>query len=123
MKVLQAMNGTFIHFDSQDNKPGNEVKLEYSKKQEVLEYIATIPDKEKERYHELLEFIKGFETPFSLELLATVDWILKEHPNYSAEETYDNIQSWTKRKAQLIDPYHVQIAYQHLDKYKNQLAL
>lgn len=88
-----------------------------------MEYINSIPQKAKEKYYELLEFIKGFETPFSLELLATVDWILKEHPHYSAEEAYDDIQHWTKRKAQLIDPYHVQIAYQHLDKYKNQLAL
>lgn len=113
-KVLQAINGTYIKYQAQNDSPINAVELFESKKTEIENQLQTISEAQHQRLNTLLSFIDGFQTPFSLEILATVDWILQENPEFSQEEVYHQIGNWTKRKAELIKPYHVAVAYQQL---------
>lgn len=44
------------------------------------------------------QFVKGFETAFGLELLATVHWLMQEIPNASFEQIVQSIHEWNPRK-------------------------
>jgi O-acetyl-ADP-ribose deacetylase (regulator of RNase III) len=63
------------------------------------------------------DLIEGFETPYSLELLATIHWIAtKEDEN--AKEDVDaaitGLQNWNERKSKVFRPDHIRVAWQHL---------
>lgn len=119
-KVLQVMNGTFINYEAQKDSPVTRIQTVSDRLPEIREALEKLSKIQKYRLDKLLEFIDGFQTPFSLELLATVDWIVKENPHLTPEEIYLQISSWTTRKAELIKPHHVNVAYNHLKSYKSQ---
>lgn len=59
----------------------------------------------------VLELIDGFETPYGLELLATVHWVLKQ--GAAADDVaalVAAVQSWSRRKGRLFTPDHVEVA-------------
>ena len=62
------------------------------------------------------ELLDGWETPYGLELLATVHWALtKVDPKLSTHTAvYSYVAQWTPRKAQLFKPTHVSRAIDHL---------
>ncbi len=119
-KVLQVINGTYILYEAHKDSPITRIQTVTERLPEIKEALEKLSEMQKYRLHKLLEFIDGFQTPFSLELLATVDWILKENPNLTPDEIYQQIGNWTKRKAELIKPHHVNVAFNHLKAYKSQ---
>lgn len=120
-KVLQAMNGVYITYNSANVTPANIIELNYKKQSEIIQYTNSLDAADMVAYHKLYDFMSGFETPFSLELLATVDWILRKHPEFNADEVYADIQNWTRRKAEIIKKHHVTVAFNHLQKYEQDL--
>ncbi len=69
----------------------------------------------------LLSLIDGFQSTLSLEVLASVDYIRKENPNISKEDTIQSIQNWSNRKKHLFKEKYIAIAYDHLEEYANQI--
>lgn len=122
-KVLQVINGVYIDYKAQLNEPATRVRIQEDKYPLVQDELEKLTDEQKERLNIFATFIDGFQTPFSLELLATVDWILQKHPKKTPEDIHTEIKNWTKRKAELIKLHHVQIAYKHLQNYKEKLSL
>lgn len=120
-KVLEVLNGKYISFRTENVKPNNVVHLNYERKEEVINYIDNLEEDQKIAYYKLLAFIKGFETPFSLELLGSVDWVLTEDASLTSAEVLEDIQQWTKRKKKLMKQNHIEVAYQHLMEYKKEL--
>lgn len=118
-KVLEAINGKYIEYDSYSLLPHNEIKLNYDRKNEIDEFLSSLDESSKIPYFKLLDFIKGFETPFSMELLASLDWVLRDNPCMSAEDVYTNIMQWTKRKARLMQLHHIEVAHAHLLQYQD----
>jgi hypothetical protein len=68
-----------------------------------------------------LVFLKNFTSELSLEILATVDFILAERPDSSVEEVINAIAKWNIRKKELFKPDSIARAYEHLQSYKKQL--
>ncbi|HTX85196.1 MAG TPA: macro domain-containing protein [Streptosporangiaceae bacterium] len=68
------------------------------------------------RLRAVADLIDDWETPYGLELLATVHWALNNiHPVLrSREEVCDYVASWTQRKAKLFKPAQVTRAIDHL---------
>jgi len=118
-KVLQTMNGVYLNYSAQNTNPSTRVQIIEANYAAVEVEIQHLTLEQSERAKLLKEFIRDFETPFSLELLATVDWILCLYPNVEIAEIYQEIGKWTKRKADLIKLYHVKVAYTHLMAYKH----
>lgn len=118
-KVLQTMNGSYLVYQAQNNKPSNPINLVPEKRVDIENQLAVITNIQKEHLDTLKEFIYGFETAFGLELLATVDWIKTERPELSYEEVHREISKWTHRKASLIKLQHVKVAYKHLEDNKH----
>jgi hypothetical protein len=60
--------------------------------------------------------IEGFETPYGMELLATVLWLSQEDPvvknDYRA--AVRGFETWNQRKREHFRPEHIQIAWDRL---------
>jgi hypothetical protein len=70
------------------------------------------------RLESLLNLINGFETPYSLELLATVHFAATQSPpTSSADEISQRVAKWSLRKARLFTPEHVATAAQRLNEH------
>ncbi len=52
------------------------------------------------RFERVKELVSGFETPFGLELLATVHWVMQKEQATSQEEVMEKVYSWNARKKQ-----------------------
>ncbi|MGJ5180352.1 type II toxin-antitoxin system antitoxin DNA ADP-ribosyl glycohydrolase DarG [Bradyrhizobium oligotrophicum] len=65
------------------------------------------------RFDRVGELVEGFETPFGLELLATVHWVVKQDKAASAEEAAAKVYAWNDRKKR-FSPRQIGIAYETL---------
>jgi len=69
-----------------------------------------------QRLNQVSQLIEGFETPYGMEMLATVHWVAKENPQAAVdvEAAILEVQGWSDRKRNLFKPSHLQKAWQHL---------
>jgi len=72
----------------------------------------------RDRVNRVARVIEGFETPYGMELLATVHWVASREPQaQTADEAVAAVQAWNDRKRRILRPQHVVIAW---DRLKNQ---
>jgi O-acetyl-ADP-ribose deacetylase (regulator of RNase III) len=70
---------------------------------------------DQERLASVLRLVEGFETPYSLELLATVHFASGHSPKTADPHALaDRVASWSLRKARLFTPKHVDLAARRL---------
>ena len=58
--------------------------------------------------------IEGFQSPYGMELLATVHWVAKQEAAQGPDEAYEAVRTWNERKRQLMHAEHVTAAWQRL---------
>lgn len=71
------------------------------------------------RMNRVLELVEGYESPFGLELLATVHWVatrVEWAPNDGPEKIVERVQAWSRRKKQLFTSEHITTACGRLRK-------
>lgn len=119
--VLFFLNGYYIKgYEQKDTKPFESLELIISKKDEVDAFLAkSITTIEKKRLNTVAEFIEGFESPYGLELLATVDMIIQE--NKSTDINLIKESMWSTRKQNIFPTNHIELAVRHLNRYSTQL--
>jgi len=60
--------------------------------------------------------IEGFQTPYGMELLATVHWVATHEPNaHSLDQAVSAVHAWNERKAKIMQPAHVRTAWSRLE--------
>lgn len=52
----------------------------------------------RERFDRVASLVDGFESPYGLELLATVHWVAEACPDCTAAQVIDRVHSWNERK-------------------------
>ena len=122
--MLNALDGSYLHCDKRiaDAGPLDLIWFEESKRDRLTAYFTT---NEAKPYREALEttsrLIDGFESPFGMELLATVDWIVRrEGATPTLEGVIKGIAHWpgpdgaARRKGQIFDDRMVAIALARL---------
>jgi O-acetyl-ADP-ribose deacetylase (regulator of RNase III) len=119
--VLYALNGVYLKgFEQREAKAFEPLLLNYDKWEEVKTYTDTKLDStQKDRLKRLIQLIDGFQSELSLEVLATVDFILATDPSLGIDKVITAIQNWNERKSRLITDEYVSIAYLHLKQYRN----
>ncbi|MDQ1308210.1 MAG: hypothetical protein QG671_4044 [Actinomycetota bacterium] len=81
---------------------------------EAESVVAGEPE-DVQRLRRLLELVDGFETPYSLELLATVHFAAAQPPPTADVEGIDErVVAWGLRKARLFTQDHVRVAAERL---------
>jgi O-acetyl-ADP-ribose deacetylase (regulator of RNase III) len=119
--LLDSLDGSYLHCDKRisDADPLEVIWFDDDRKLLVQAYINT----EAKAYAEALEYttslIDGFESPFGMELLATVDWLLnREGVQPTVQAVREGLQRWpagaADRKNRLFDDRAIRIALDRL---------
>ena len=103
--ILHYLNGSYIFgFDSKDSKPFEELGIVLDAERDVLIFLEK---EENSRFlsiaNETKEFLKGYYSSYSLELLSTVDFIATNKKTRSHKEIVDYLKSWSERKRTLSE--------------------
>jgi O-acetyl-ADP-ribose deacetylase (regulator of RNase III) len=69
----------------------------------------------RERIDRVLDLIEGFESAYSLELLATVHWLLDHEGPRGLDDVVTAVQAWSPRKGLMFTPEHIRIAVEALE--------
>ncbi|MUV37012.1 hypothetical protein JNUCC1_00818 [Lentibacillus sp. JNUCC-1] len=112
--VLQRLEGHFIRGYGDRNRSA-EIYLINSAEQKAFDYLKNSKTETK-RLERIRKVIEGFETPYGMELLATVHWVIKTKCPTSNEELIAEVQEWNARKKELFPQKHIIKAYEHLKK-------
>jgi O-acetyl-ADP-ribose deacetylase (regulator of RNase III) len=117
--MLNAVNGKYIHgLEQMDRKPFEALMLDYERKAEVGEYVHNrLSQAQIEHVKQLLKLIDGYESAYSLEVLASVAYVRREHPGIGVDDTVNEIQNWSARKKNLFKREHILAAYEHLNAW------
>lgn len=117
--VLYNLNSVYLKgLEQNQTKPFEPIQLNYQKWDEVKTYVQKeLAPEQKVRLQNVLQLINGFESTFSLELLATVDFLLSEKKNKSTDEIIKEIEKWSARKTKMFRSEYVEIAQKHLSNY------
>jgi len=122
--LLDSMDGSYLHCDKRiaDARPHDLIRFNDERKDFVQAFLQS----EAKDFVPALELatttIDGFESPFGMELLASVDWLLcreRVEPEVSAVRT--GLAHWPAdadgaglRKSRIFDERSVRIALAHL---------
>jgi hypothetical protein len=83
---------------------------------EADEYLAqSTQHRLAERVERVASLIEGFQSPYGMELLATVHWVAtREERVRSPDQAIHAVHIWNERKAKIIQPAHVHAAWNRL---------
>jgi len=116
--VLQRLEGHYVRGYG-DRQQRAELSLLPSALEEANIFLATEESPEAlERLERVARLIEGYETPYGMELLATVHWVATQEDPQAANEVDRAIigfQDWNERKRELFKPEHIRKAWQRLD--------
>jgi len=113
--VLQRIEGHFIRgYGDRSRDATVEVMPEAMEKAETMlrgEFPESLEHAEK-----VESLIEGFETPFGLELLSTVHWVMNENPSARDDlaSVIKGVHEWNGRKAAIFAPHQIEVAWQRL---------
>lgn len=98
--VLSAIDGYYISgYGAGGDSPWKVLEVVPGAVEDARRLLAERPTT-RERFERVVRLVEGFESPFGLELLATVHWIAtREHPQ-SEEELLNHFYGWSERKQQ-----------------------
>ena len=66
-------------------------------------------------FERVSRLIEGFESPFGLELLATVHWVVDREGPRTVPEAVGKVHGWSPRKA-MFTPHQIQAAWDRLHR-------
>lgn len=132
--VLYALNGSYIKgMGGMENRPFDYIWLLDDAEQEASRFIdeAKNAAQMKEICKKTKDLLRDYYSNYSLELLASVDYLLNNVPslhNWKNDDDNDvmdmltvEIQNWSKRKEQLFKRNYLSAAYHYL-KERQDLA-
>lgn len=114
--VLQRIEGHFIRGYG-DRSQAAEIAVLEGGRQEAEAYLAG-DEAARDRLDRVAELIAGFETPYGLELLSTVHWILAHDAEASGDpdRVVQAVHAWNPRKAAVMREPHIRTALDHLQR-------
>lgn len=114
--ALNRMEGHYI-VGLGDGVVASEIEPTVEALEEAESYIATEGKQNLlDRINRISTLIDGFQSPYGMELLATVHWVAThEHNVNSSESATTAVHAWNSRKQQLMRPEHINIAWSRLE--------
>jgi O-acetyl-ADP-ribose deacetylase (regulator of RNase III) len=96
--LLNVIEGHFIAgFGDAEDRPDKQIELFPAAAVQAKDFLAGHPATRK-RFDRVGELIAGFETPFGMELLATVHWVATREGATTADEAVTRTYAWNRRK-------------------------
>ena len=96
--VLKAIEGYMIsgYADGGDS-PSKQLQLVPGVIEEAAAFLQKYPDTNG-RVSKVTELVEGFESPFGLELLSTVHWVMKNERTRTLDDVVEHTYAWGDRK-------------------------
>ncbi len=119
--VLNYIEGHFIsgYLDGGDN-PQKPIELKADAVARAEAFLKS-HEETRERFDRVTRLIQGFETPYGMELLATVHWVAKHEGAAEIDEVVTGVYAWNSRK-KMFPVDHIQVAMDVL-KQQNWIEL
>lgn len=97
--VLKAIDGHFVSgYGEGGEAPGKELNIVPGAAEDARAFLAGNADAQA-RLARVANLVEGFETPFGLELLATVHWLTR-HEGVEQPELVEAVHAWGAQKQQ-----------------------
>ncbi len=115
--ALNRMEGHFIRGVG-DGVVESEIEPDTQALVDAEAFIQSTGDKQlDDRVARVAQLIDGFQTSYGMELLATVHWVATHDPDVlTPNDALKAVGSWNERKRKLMQPSHVQVAWNRLAK-------
>lgn len=113
--VLDRMDGHYIHGVG-DGVVESAITPDTLALKTAKAFLAKANPELQARVKRVAQLIDGFQSPFGMELLASVHWVAKREGAADAQQALQKIQSWNPRKNQLMQASHVAAAWQQLQQ-------
>ena len=111
--VLNAVEGHLISgYANGGDKPDKQLELVPGAFRDAEAFLSDQRETIN-RFDRVGSLVEGFETPFGLELLATVHWVSTREHAIGAEDAAAKVYAWSERKNR-FSPDQIQIAYDTL---------
>lgn len=105
-KVLEIMEGHFIRGYGDTQQPDVEISLLPDAVKQADKFLQKHVV-EKEKLEQVINLVDGFETPYGMELLSSVHWVLKREKTKNVNKS---IQEWNERKVKIFQTKHIELA-------------
>ncbi len=114
--VLLAIEGHLtVGYQDGGDAPGKQISLVPAASADSSRFLSDKPETIK-RIERVAELVDGFETPFGLELLSTVHWVIRRDNATSSDKVIDAVYRWNERKIQ-FSPRQIKIAMDALARH------
>lgn len=129
--LLNNLDGSYLHCEKRisDAGPLDVIWFDDERKSFLQAYIKSEAKEYVQALEETSKLIDGFESPYGMELLATVDWLIsKEEVTPSVEALRKALRDWSggdesaTRKDRLFDDRSLQIALNRLSNSEPAMA-
>jgi O-acetyl-ADP-ribose deacetylase (regulator of RNase III) len=108
-QVLKAIEGHLVSgYADGGDQPGKQLKLVPGAIEDARSFLQQYPDT-RARFEKVADLVEGFESPFGLELLSTVHWIMEKEGVSSLEAVIKHTYAWSDRKRQFT-PRQISLA-------------
>ena len=114
--VLNVIEGHFITgFGDGEDDPRKAIEPQPTAMTQAQDYLA-LHAETRGRLQAVADLISGFETPYGMELLATVHWVGAKDGATSSSEAVSRVHSWNDRK-KMFSRSHIELAWSVLVKH------
>lgn len=111
--VLNAIEGHLVSgYADGGDAPDKTLQLVPGAMEDAAAFLQQHPDT-RERFDKVSALVEGFESPFGLELLSTVHWIMKNETVSAINDVVNHTYAWNERKRQFT-PRQIELAVQIL---------
>lgn len=113
--VLNTVEGHLLSgYADGGDRPDKELKLLPGAYEDASKFIQKHPQT-KQHFAKVSDLVEGFESPFGMELLATVHWVVTKENAKAKEQVITKVHQWNERKRQFT-PRQIELAYDILSK-------
>jgi O-acetyl-ADP-ribose deacetylase (regulator of RNase III)/uncharacterized protein YwgA len=118
--VLYALNGQFINGVAlKSNRPFEPIELNIERSGEVEQFIKEqISADQRKRLEILTELLDGFQSPAGLELMASLDFLIRENKTFEIGILSEALKNWSSRKKRLFTNHQISATLNRLQTYK-----
>ena len=112
--ALNRMEGHFLRGVG-DGSSESEIEPLDSALEEANKYLEDVSNSELvKRVERVASLIEGFQSPYGMELLATVHWAADREHAQSVDDALEVVRAWNDRKARLMQEDHIRSAWDRL---------
>ena len=107
--VLNAIEGHLIEgYADGGDAPEKQLHLLPDAKDKASRFLADNPET-RQRFDRVAQLVEGFESPFGLELLSTVHWVVNKEHAHTPNDIIEQVYAWNQSKRK-FSPRQIQLA-------------